>query len=191
MATNPDRASYFPAIEKKYGQPMSYWFEQMDEIADQRYPEQIAFLRENHGFSQAHANALVLYCRGSKSAHRVHSLDEYLRPFDDTKRATVRAIFDAITSAYPDMELVIAWNQPMLKLDGQYVFGVSVATNHLLIAPWSNEVLDAFRPRLTDYKVNKKTIQVPVDWTPDTKLLRAMAAARVAEFAPTTKTSPR
>jgi hypothetical protein len=55
MATNPDRASYFPAIEKKYGQPMSYWFDQMDEIADRKYPEQIAFLRENHGFSQAHA----------------------------------------------------------------------------------------------------------------------------------------
>ena len=29
MATNPDRSSYFPAIEKKYGQPMSYWFDQI------------------------------------------------------------------------------------------------------------------------------------------------------------------
>lgn len=24
---NPDRSSYFPAIEKKTGQPMSYWFD--------------------------------------------------------------------------------------------------------------------------------------------------------------------
>jgi uncharacterized protein YdhG (YjbR/CyaY superfamily) len=181
MATNPDRASYFPAIEKKYGQPMSYWFEQMAEIADRKYPEQIAFLRENHGFSQAHANALVMYSRGSKSAHRVHSLDEYLEPFDDTKRATVRGIFRAITSKYPRMELVIAWNQPMLKLDDNYIFGVSVLTNHLLIAPWSTAVLDEFRPRLADYKVNKKTIQVPVDWKPDKALLREMAAARIAE----------
>ena len=70
MATNPDRASYFPAIEKRYGQPMSYWFDQMDEIKDAKYPEQIAYLKENHGFSQTHANALVMYCRGSKSAHR-------------------------------------------------------------------------------------------------------------------------
>jgi uncharacterized protein YdhG (YjbR/CyaY superfamily) len=182
MATNPDRASYFPAIEKKHGQPMSYWFDQMAEIADRKYPEQIAYLRENHGFSQAHANALVLYSRGSTSAHRVHSLDEYLEPSDETKRATVRAIFKAITSKYPKMELVIAWNQPMLKLDGQYVFGVSVLKNHLLLAPWSKAVLDEFAPRLTDYKVNKKTIQVPVDWKPDTALLRDMAAARIAEI---------
>jgi uncharacterized protein YdhG (YjbR/CyaY superfamily) len=182
MATNPDRASYFPAIEKKHGQPMSYWFDQMAEIADRKYPEQIAYLRENHGFSTAHANALVLYSRGSTSAQRVHSLDEYLEPSDETKRATVRAIFKAITSKYPKMELVIAWNQPMLKLDGQYVFGVSVLKNHLLLAPWSKAVLDEFAPRLTDYKVNKKTIQVPVDWKPDTALLRDMAAARIAEI---------
>jgi uncharacterized protein YdhG (YjbR/CyaY superfamily) len=182
MATNPDRASYFPAIEKKYGQPMSYWLDQMAQISDSKYPEQIAFLREEHGFSQAHANALVLYSRGSTSAHRVHTLDEYLAPFDATKQATVRAIFSAITSKYPKLELVIAWNQPMLRLGTQYVFGVSVLTNHLLIAPWGEGVLDEFRPRLTDYKVNKKTIQVPVDWKPDAKLLRDMAAARIAQI---------
>ena len=183
MAANPDRASYFPAIEKKYGQPMTYWFGQMDEIADRKYPEQIAFLRENHGFSQAHANALVMYSRGSKSAHRVGTVDEYLAPFDETKRKTTLAILKAITSKYPKMERVIAWNQPMLKLDGQYIFGVMVLTNHILMAPWSKDVLAEFAPRLTDYKVNKKTIQVPVDWKPDVKLLRDMAAARIAETA--------
>jgi uncharacterized protein len=180
---NPDRASYFPAIERKYGQPMSYWFDQMDQISDRKYPDQIAFLKENHGFSQTHANALVMYSRGSKSAHRVSTLDEYLEPFDDTKRATVRAILKAITAKYPKMETVIAWNQPMLKLDGQYIFGVMVQTNYILIAPWGTDVLAQFRPRLTDYKVNKKTIQVPVDWKPDVKLLRDMAAARIAEAA--------
>ena len=70
MAANPDRSSYFPAIEKKYGQPMSYWFDQMDQIKDRKYQEQIDFLRENHGFSQAHANALVMYSRGSTSSRR-------------------------------------------------------------------------------------------------------------------------
>lgn len=181
MAANPDRSSYFPAIEKKYGQPMSYWFDQMEQVADRKYPEQIAFLKENHGFSQAHANALVMYCRGSTSAHRVSTLEEYLAPFDETKRKTVHAIFAALTSKFRKAEIVIAWNQPMLKLDGQYIFGVSVQTHHILIAPWGSGIIDQFRPRLTDYKVNKKTIQVPVDWKPDAKLLRDMVAARIAE----------
>ena len=183
MATNPDRASYFPAIEKKYGQPMSYWFDQMAELSDRKYQEQIDFLKENHGFSQAHANALVMYCKGSTSSRRHDSLDDYLAPFDATKQATVRAILTAISSKYPRMETVIAWNQPMLKLDGQYVLGVSVLTNHILLGPWGNDIIGQFRTRLEGYKVNKKTIQVPVDWKPDVKLLRDMAATRIAEFA--------
>jgi uncharacterized protein len=177
---NPDRASYFPAIEAKYGQPMSYWFDQMEQVADRKYPEQIAFLRENHGFSQAHANALVMYCRGSKSSRRFDTLDDYLAPLDETKQRTVRAILKAITSKYRSMETVIAWNQPMLKYNGQYVFGLSVQTNHILIAPWGDGIIDQFRPRLGDYTVNKKTIQVPVDWKPDAALLRDMVGARIA-----------
>ena len=69
----------------------------------------------------------------------------------------------------------------MLRLDGQYVFGVMVLTNHLLMSPWSTDVLAQFAPRLVGYKVNKKTIRIPVDWTPDADLLRDMVEARIAE----------
>jgi len=177
-----DRESYFPAIEKKHGQPMSYWFDQMHEISSLKYAEQIAFLRENHGFSQVHANALVLYSRGSKSPQRVSSIGEFLKPFDETKQATVQKIFQAVTKKYPDMELVIAWNQPMLKQDGQYILGCSVHTNHILIAPISTAVLEQFKPRLANYQVNKKTFKVPVDWAVDASLLQDIAAARLSEF---------
>jgi uncharacterized protein YdhG (YjbR/CyaY superfamily) len=80
------------------------------------------------------------------------------------------------------LELVIAWNQPMLKFDGQYIFGVTVLTNHLLLAPWSKEVLEKFASRLKDYEVNKKTIRIPVDWKVDAKLLQDMAKMRLAEL---------
>ena len=49
MVDKHDRASHFPKIEAKYGQPMKYWFGVMKEIADRKYPEQIAFLKEEHG----------------------------------------------------------------------------------------------------------------------------------------------
>ena len=176
-----DRASYFPLIEKKYGQPMSYWFDQMKEIADRKYPEQIAYLRENHGFSQAHANALVLYSRGSTSSRRFDTVDQYLKPFAPATRETVLAIFAAITRKNPTMELVIAWNHPMLRFEGQYIFGVNVLKNYLLISPLSGAIIEQFLPRLGAYEVNKKTIRVPLDWKVDAKLLRDMAAARLAE----------
>ena len=181
VAHNPERASYFPAIEAKYGQPMAYWFERMAERADQKYPEQIAYLREEHGFSQAHANAVVMYCRGSTSAQRVKSLDDYLDGADPMIRTTLRAIIEAVTTQHPDLELVIAWNHPQLKAGDRYVLGLSAASKHILVAPWSKAVLDAFAPRLTDYKVNKKTFQVPADWSPDANLLDDLVAACKAE----------
>lgn len=180
--SNPDRSAYFPAIEKKYGLPMSHWFDQMEKVAGQKYPEQIAFLRENFGFTQVHANALVLYTRGSKTSKRYNSVEQYLAQFDEIKQATVQSIFAAIKSKYPKLEEVIAWNQPMLKSGTQYVFGVTVLKNHILLAPWSKEALDAFAERLAGYEVNKKTFKVPVDWKVDKKLLRDLVAARLREI---------
>lgn len=179
---NPDRDSHFPAIEKKYGEPMAYWFDRMETVAGQKYPEQIAYLRENYGFSQTHANALVLYCRGSKSAHRVNSAAEYLAEFDEQKRKTAQEIFKTITSKYPKMELVVAWNKPMLKLGDDYIFALTVHTKHILIAPWGDGMIAKFENRLSDYETNKKTFKVPVDWKIDKKLLLDLVAARLAEF---------
>lgn len=175
-----DRAAYFPAIEKRYGQPMAHWFEVMREISDRKYPEQMAYLQENHGFSRAHANALVLYSRGSKSSKRFGSLKEFLAQQDAAKQKTITTILKAVQTKFPKAEVVIAWNQPMVKYRGKYIFGVSVATHHLLIAPFNADVIDDFRPRLVDYKVNKKTIQVPVDWKVDRRLVQDLAAASYA-----------
>lgn len=177
-----DRKSHFPSIEKKHGMPMEHWFKQMEKVAGKKYPEQIAFLRENHGFSQAHANALVMFSRGSKSSKRFNSLDDYLKTFDAQKKKTVKAIFKAAKAKHPKMELVIAWNQPMLKLGDDYILGVSVLKNHILLGPWGKDVIKRFSDRLEDYKTNKKTIQVPVDWKVNAKLLQDIVRYRVKEL---------
>jgi uncharacterized protein YdhG (YjbR/CyaY superfamily) len=169
-----DRAAHFPKIEAKYGQPMKYWFGVMKEIADRKYPEQIAFLKEEHGFSQAHANALVMYSRGSKSSKRFDDFAGFLKKHDAIKQKTLRKVFRVIQKKYPKLDLVIAWNQPMLKLGTSYVFGASVAKNHILIAPFNEKVLKSMSQDLEGYKVNEKTVQVPVDWKVDERLLLKM-----------------
>ncbi len=179
-AAAKDRASHFPSIEKKYGQPMSYWFDVMSEIKDRTYNEQMAYLQENHGFSRAHGNALIMYTKGSTSSRRFDTIEAYLAPFDETKQATVRAVISAIQRKFRRAEVLIAWNHPMIRIDGAYVFGISVVTNHIVLAPFDGAVLDEFRPRLEGYVVKKKTFQVPVDWKVDTKLLQDMVAANVA-----------
>ena len=182
MATkDPSREAHFPAIEKKYGEKMKFWFAVMAKLEGKKYPEQIAHLRENYGFSQAHANALVMYSRGSKSAQRFNTPADYYKSISPTQAKTVRAIMKIIQSKFPKLELVIAWNQPMLRYGSKYVFGISATKGYLLIAPWSSDVLDDLRPKLEGYKVNKKTIQIPSDWQIDTKLLHQMVKATLAE----------
>jgi len=179
--TNTDRTSYFPLIEKRYGEKMSYWHGVMKKLEGKKYPEQIAHLKENYGFSQAHANALVMYSRGSKSAARFSSVSDYYKSLDPKQAKLVKAIFGAIKKEHPNVTLVIAWNQPMLKSGERYVFGVSTAKNHILIAPWSAKVLKKFTPYFKEYRVNKKTIALPNDWKVDGKLLCDMVAAGVKE----------
>ncbi len=177
-----DRSSLFPSIEKKYGQPMYYWFDVMSEIKDRTYNEQMAYLQENHGFSRAHGNALIMYTKGSTSSRRFDTVDDFLAPLDADKQRTLTSVIAAIRRKYRRAEVVIAWNQPMVKIDGSYVFGMSVATNHIILAPFNGEVLDEFRPRLEGYVVKKKTFQVPVDWKVDVQLVQDMVAANVARL---------
>jgi uncharacterized protein YdhG (YjbR/CyaY superfamily) len=178
VATSPDRASHFPAIEKRYGKPMSYWFTQMKKVKGEKYADQMAFLQEQHGFSRAHANALVLYLKGSTSSRRYDTFDEYLATLDETKAKTIRSIFATLTAKFKKAEVVIAWNQPMLKQDSRYLFGASAQKAHILIAPFNADIIDELRPRLEGYEVNKKTIRVPVDWKIDKKLLTDMVSAQ-------------
>ena len=179
-----DREKFFPAIEKKYGEKMAYWFAAMAKLKGKKYPEQIAYLRKNYGFSQAHANAVVMYSRGSTSSKRHATPAEYFKNIDPKQAKKVREIIKLIKGKFPELELVIAWNQPMLKSGKEYVFGASVATHHILIAPWG-DVLKTFAPKfekLEGVRVNKKTIAIPNDWEVDVKLLQSMIAARLKEI---------
>ena len=184
MADNDgDRDQFFPAIEHKHGGPISIWLHRVRDLGDAPYPEQIAHLRENHGFSRAHANAVVMTVRNSPTSKRFKTPDDFIASLEPTAAATVRAIFAAITKTLPKLELVIAWNQPMLRVDGQYVIGLSVAKRHVLINPFSGDVLSALADDLRGYEVNKKTFKVPLDWKVDVLLLRRLVERRLAELA--------
>ena len=54
--------SYFPSIEKKYGQPIDHWMAQLDAVRDSKHMEQVAHLKEM-GMGHGHANAVVAVYR--------------------------------------------------------------------------------------------------------------------------------
>ena len=54
-------ASYFPSIEKTYGQPISHWETVLAGLADKPHMAQVKALKEQHGLGHGHANALVAH----------------------------------------------------------------------------------------------------------------------------------
>ncbi len=64
MATNEKiqgPASYFPSIEKKYGQPIEHWLQILRSAGELKHMELVSLLKTAHKLGHGHANALVAY----------------------------------------------------------------------------------------------------------------------------------
>ena len=58
-------ASYFPSIEKKYGQPIDFWMTQLANVSDKTHMQQVEYLKTVHGLGHGHANAIVAVYRSN------------------------------------------------------------------------------------------------------------------------------
>jgi Domain of unknown function (DUF4287) len=54
-------ASYFPSIERTYGQPVDHWFGILANAGNKKHTELVAVLKTEHGIGHGHANALVAH----------------------------------------------------------------------------------------------------------------------------------
>ncbi len=59
-------ASYFPSIEKTYGQPIAHWQDIVRNGLPAKHMELVAMLKEKHGMGHGHANAVVAYVLAQK-----------------------------------------------------------------------------------------------------------------------------
>jgi len=54
-------ASYFPSIEKTYGQSIAHWKAIIRSNVGLKHGELVALLKADHGLGHGHANALVAH----------------------------------------------------------------------------------------------------------------------------------
>ena len=66
----------------------------------------------------------------------ISTLDEYLETMPDVQhRARMVDVAVWVGLTYPELELRIAWNQPMFTHHGTYIVGFSAASKHMAMAP--------------------------------------------------------
>lgn len=54
-------ASYFPSIEKTYGQPIAHWKAIVRAAMPAKHGELVGLLKQQHGLGHGHANAIVAH----------------------------------------------------------------------------------------------------------------------------------
>ena len=59
-------ASYFPSIEKTYGQPIPHWMEVLHQAGELKHMELVSLLKTQHQLGHGHANALVAHFLAKK-----------------------------------------------------------------------------------------------------------------------------
>lgn len=172
------RERYFPAIEVKYGEKVAVWFERLAALGDNaRYPKQMAFLQQTHAMSRTHANALVMTHRGSTHARRFADLNEYVASLTDPQRAQIETLISIISDTFDDLDLQIAYNQPMFTHAGSYVVGLSASARHVSLNPFSAEVVAAFADQFPTAMVTMHTFKWALDQPVDATRVRDIVTA--------------
>jgi len=59
-------ASYFPSVEKTYGQPIGHWLAVLHQSGPLKHMELVALLKSGHAMGHGHANALVAHFLAEK-----------------------------------------------------------------------------------------------------------------------------
>ena len=113
----------------------------------------------------------------------ISTLDEYLEtiPSDDN-RARMVDVLAWVVLTYPELELRVAWNQPMFTHHGTYIIGFSAASKHMAMAPERATMIrfePVMRERGTDF--GKMFARQPWNKPFDFELLNAFIQHQLEE----------
>ena len=113
----------------------------------------------------------------------ISTLDEYLATIpNDDNRARMVDVLVWVGLTYPELELRIAWNQPMFTHHGTYIIGFSAASKHIAMAP-ERATMIRFEQVMRERGTNFGTMLARQPWTKpfDYELLDAFIQHQLAE----------
>ena len=110
------------------------------------------------------------------------TIDEYLAPLSNEKRAALEKLRKAIKSAAPKAEECISYQLPAFRLGGRMLVAFGAAANHCAFYPGAHPV-EAHKKELKAYDTSKGTIRFPADSPLPAALVRRLVKTRIAEHA--------
>ena len=113
----------------------------------------------------------------------INTLDEFLATIpNEDNRVRMLEVLDWVAQHYPELELRITWNQPMLTHHGTYIIGFSATSKHMAMEPERATMIhfdQIMRERGTDF--GKTFARQPWDKPFDYELLDAFIQHQLTE----------
>ena len=110
------------------------------------------------------------------------TIDEYLAPLSNEKRAALEKLRRAIRSAAPKADECISYQIPAFRLAGRLLVAFGAAAKHCAFYPGAFP-LKAHKNELKAYDISKGTIRFPADSPLPAPLVRKLVRTRIAEYA--------
>ncbi|MFO0984969.1 MAG: DUF1801 domain-containing protein [Planctomycetota bacterium] len=108
------------------------------------------------------------------------TIDAYLAPLSDQKRATLQKLRRAIKAAAPEAEECISYQIPAFRLRGRLLVAFGAAANHCAFYPGAYPI-KVHRQELEAYDTSKGTVRFPINRPLPATLVRSLVKARMAE----------
>lgn len=118
------------------------------------------------------------------------TIDEYLAPLSNEKRAALEKLRRAIQAAAPKAVECITYQVPAFRLDGKMLVAFGAAANHCSFYPGALPV-KVHQDELKDYDTSKGTIRFPTDHPLPVALVRKLVKTRIAQHATKHPTAPK
>ena len=97
--------------------------------------------------------------------------DEFYSSLPEDQEVAIRRLVQFVAKQHKNLELVLAWNQPMFKLGKKYIIGFMPTKNHINLLTISDDAVSHFAVELEGYRHGSRSISLPFDWKIDQSLI--------------------
>jgi uncharacterized protein YdhG (YjbR/CyaY superfamily) len=111
------------------------------------------------------------------------NVDEYISAQSEVAQGVLQRVRSTLRNALPGAEEVISYNIPAYRQNGEIVLYFAGWRQHYSLYPAGENLVAAFKDRLTSYKVSKGTIRFPLSEPVPVQLIERIAKFRAADAA--------
>ncbi len=114
-------------------------------------------------------------------ASKPKTIDEYLAPLSDDKRAALEKLRKTIRAAAPKAEECISYGLAAFRLNGKPLVGIGATAKHCAFYLMSSSTVEAHQDELKGYDTSTGTIRFQANKPLPATLVRKLVKARIAE----------